>query len=100
MKRSRRNHAPAFKAKVALAALKGDRTLAELAQQFGVHPSQITQWKSQLLERAMELFTTPAERQAGAPDVKALHAKIGQLAMENDFLAGALGRIPDASGKR
>ena len=100
MKRPRRNHAPAFKAKVALAAMKGDKTLAELAQQFDVHPNQITQWKSQLLERAMELFTTPAEREAGTPDVKALHAKIGQLAMENDFLAGALGRLPDASGKR
>lgn len=88
MRCPRRNHAPAFKAfkaKVALAALKGDRTLAELAQQFDVHPNQITQWKTQLLERATEFFATPAERQAGAPDVKALHAKIGQLAMENDF---------------
>ena len=100
MKRPRRNHASTFKAKVALAALKGDKTLAELAQQFDVHPNQITQWKGQLLERATELFTTPAERQAAGPDVKALHAKIGQLAMENDFLAGALGRLPDASGKR
>jgi transposase-like protein len=100
MKRPRRNHAPAFKAKVALAALKGDRTLAELAQQFDVHPNQIAQWKSQLLERATELFTTPAERQAAGSDVKALHAKIGQLVLENDFLAGALGRLPDASGKR
>ncbi len=100
MKRPRRNHAPAFKAKVALAALKGDRTLAELAQQFDVHPNQITQWRTQLLERAIELFTTPAERRAAGPDVKALHAKIGQLAMENDFWAGALGRLPDASAKR
>jgi transposase len=100
MKRSRRNHAPAFKAKVALAALKGDCTLAELAQQFDVHPNQIVQWKTQLQERATELFATEAERTATAPDVKALHAKIGQLAMENDFLAGALGRIPDASAKR
>ena len=100
MKRPRRNHAPAFKAKVALAALKGDKTLAELAQQFDVHPNQITQWKTQLLERALDLFTTPAERQAVGPDVKALHAKIGQLAMENDFLAGALGRLDDASAKR
>ena len=100
MKRPRRNHAPAFKAKVALAALRGDKTLAELAQQFDVHPNQITQWKSQLLERALELFTTPPKREAAGPDVKALHAKIGQLAMENDFLAGALGRLPDASGKR
>ena len=100
MKRPRRNHAPAFKAKVAVAALKGDKTLAELAQQFDVHPNQITQWKTQLLERAIELFTTPAERQAAGPDVKALHAKIGQLAMENDFVAGALGRLPEPSAKR
>jgi transposase len=100
MKRSRRNHAPAFKAKVALAALKGDRTLAELAQQFDVHPNQITQWKTQLLERALEIFATAAAHEAGAPDIKALHAKIGQLVLENDFLAGALGRIPDASAKR
>ncbi len=98
MKRPRRNHAPAFKARVALAALKGDKTLAELAQQFDVHPSQITQWKTQLLERALELFETAADHPA--PDVKALHAKIGQLVLENDFLAGALGRLPDASGKR
>ena len=76
---------PAFKAKVVQAALKGDRTLTELAQQFDVHPNQITQWKAQLLERAMELFATPAERQAGAPDVKPLHAKIGQLVLENNF---------------
>ncbi len=100
MKRPRRNHAPAFKAKVAVAALKGDKTLAELAQQFDVHPNQITQWKTQLLERAIELFTTPAERQAAGPDVKALHAKIGQLAMENAFVAGALGRLPEPSAKR
>jgi transposase-like protein len=100
MKRSRRNHAAAFKAKVALAALQGDRTLAELAQQYDVHPNQITHWKTQLQERAGDLFTTAGDRQAAGPDVKALHAKIGQLAMENDFLAGALGRIPDASAKR
>ena len=100
MKRPRRNHAPAFKAKVALAALQGDRTLVELAQQFDVHPNQITQWKSQLLARARELFETAADRDAARPDVTALHAKIGQLALENDFLAGALGRLPEASGKR
>ena len=100
MKRPRRNHAAPFKAKVALAALRGDRTLAELAQQYEVHPNQIVQWKTQVQEGAMALFVTAAERKAALPDVKALHAKIGQLAMENDFLAGALGRIPDASAKR
>jgi len=100
MKRPRRNHAPAFKAKMALAALQEDRALAELAQQFDVHPNQITQWKSQLVERATEMFTTADDRQAVAPDVKTLHAKIGQLVLETDCLAGALGRHPDASAKR
>ena len=100
MKRPRRNHAAPFKAKVALAALRGDRTLTELAQQYDVHPNQIVQWKTQLQERATDLFATAGERQAATPNVKELHAKIGQLAMENDFLAGALGRIPDASAKR
>ena len=101
MKRTRRNHSAAFKAKVALAAVKGDKTLAELAEQFDVHANQITQWKSQLLERASDVFATAAERSESAgPDVKALHAKIGQLAMENDFLADALGRVGDTSAKR
>ncbi len=86
---------------MALAALKGDKTLAELAEQFEVHVNQITQWRSQLQERASDVFATAAERSESAgPDVKALHAKIGQLAMENDFLAAALGRVGDASAKR
>jgi len=100
MKRSRRNHAPAVKAKGALAAVTGDKPLAELAQQFDIHPTQITQGKTHRLERALELFTTPAERQAAGPDVKALHAMIGPLALENECLAGARGRRPDASGTR
>ena len=92
-RRPRRNHSPAFKAKVALAAIKGERTLAELAQQFDVHPNQITQWRSQLLDGASGVFGAVASAEA-APvvDVKTLHAKIGQLALENDFLAGALGK--------
>ena len=101
MKRPRRNHSSAFKAKVALAALKGDQILAQLSERFDVHPQQITQWKAQLLERAAELFATAGEkRSAGGPSLKDLQAKIGQLAMENDFLAVALGRIDDASAKR
>lgn len=101
MRRPRRNHSPAFKAKVALAALKGEATLPELAKRFDIHPNQITQWKAQLLERAADAFDGGAERPtAPAADVKALQAKIGQLAMENDFLSGALGRLDDASAKR
>ena len=100
MKRPRRNHTAAFKAKVAIAAVKGDQTLATLAQRFDVHPNQITQWKTELLQRAAEVFATAAERRDTGPDIKTLHAKIGQLALENDFLAVALGRIDDASAKR
>ena len=88
-KRSRRNHTPAFKAKVALAAVRGDKTLSELAKQFDVHPTQITEWKQQLVERSAAVFG--AEHKSEPPvDLKALHAKIGQLALENDFLEGAL----------
>jgi len=101
MKRPGRNHTAVFKAKVALAALRGDKTLAELAQQYDLHPNQIVQWKTQLQERATDLVMTAADRKVvSGPSVKELHVKIGQLAMENVFLAGALGRIVDASAKR
>ena len=99
MKRPRRNHTATYKAKVALAALKGDKTLAELSEKFDVHSSQIVQWKTQLLDGAMGVFLSPAEETQG-PSVKDMQAKIGQLALENDFLAGALGRIDGASAKK
>jgi transposase len=98
-KRPRRNHAPAFKAKVALEALRGDQTLVELSERYQVHPNQITEWKKQLLEHAPDIFSKDRKPDEG-PSVKELHAKIGQLAMENDFLSSALGRIGDASAKR
>jgi len=92
-RRPRRNHSPAFKAKVALAAIRGEKTLAELAQQFDVHPNQITQWRAQLLEGAAGVFGAPVAAEAApAVDVKTLHAKIGELSLENDFLSGALGK--------
>ena len=101
-RRPRRNHTGAFKAKVALAALKGEETLLELAQQFDVHANQITQWKSQLLEGAAGVFG--GEAKAGpveaTVDVKTLHAKIGQLTLENDFLEGALTKAGLLSARR
>ena len=93
-KRPRRNHSPAFKAKVALAAVRGEKTLAELAQQFDVHPNQITTWRGQLLEGAAGVFGPESHSEPAEPaiDVKTLHAKIGELTLVNDFLSGALGK--------
>ena len=100
-KRTRRNHSPAFKAKVALAALKAEKTLGELAQQYDVHVNQITQWKNQLLEGAVGVFDHGKPEVAGSViDLKSLHAKIGELTLENDFLSGALGKAGMLSAKR
>ena len=101
-KRQRRNHAPAFKAKVALAAVRGEKTLAELAQQFDVHPNQITAWKAQLVDGAAGVFGADGRVASASPpvDVKTLHAKIGELTLTNDFLSGALGKAGLLSAKR
>jgi transposase len=101
-RRARRHHAPAFKAKVALAAIKGEMTLAQLAEHFDVHPNQITQWKSQLQEAAAEVFVPGGGNRTCEPavDVKTLHAKIGELTLENDFLEGALSKAGLLSAKR
>ena len=101
-RRPRRNHTPAFKAKVALAAIKGEKTLADLAQQFDVHPNQITQWKSLLQEGAAAVFGSGTRSDPDVPrvDIKSLHAKIGELTLENDFLEGALGKAGLLSAKR
>ncbi|CCD36349.1 putative transposase [Candidatus Paraburkholderia kirkii UZHbot1] len=85
---------------MALAALKGDKTLAELAQQFEVHPNQITDWKKQLQQRVAEVFETGKTSAEPPVDVKVLHAKIGQLILENDFLEGALSKVGLLNVKR
>jgi transposase len=101
-KRPRRNHSPAFKAKVALAAIKGDRTVAQLAEQFDVHPNQVTSWKVQLEGGAVDVFWPGSGSKSATPpvDVKALHAKIGELTLENDFLEGALSKAGLLNARR
>ena len=101
-KRTRRNHSPAFKAKVALAAIKGERTVQQLADQFDIHVSQITIWKEQLQTGAVDVFDAGTSGKSATPevDIKSLHAKIGELTLENDFLENALGKAGLLSAKR
>jgi len=94
MSKTRRTHSPVLKAKVALAAVRCDKTITELAQQFQVHPNQIQTWKRQLLNSASEIFQKGSGRGTDQSiAIKELHAKIGQLAMEKDFLSKALGGL-------
>ena len=101
MRRKRRTHKPEFKAKVALAALQGDLTMAEIMKKFDVHANQVTDWKKQLLSSAPEVFgRTTSNKEESEEKVQVLHAKIGQLTMENDFLERGLERIHGPRGKK
>jgi transposase len=101
-KRTRRNHSGSFKAKVALAALRDDTTLTEIAQHYEVHPNQVTEWKRQLLERAADVFDGGSSSDKADPGsaIKTLHAKIGQLALENAFLSDVLTKAGLLSAKK
>jgi transposase len=100
MKKPRRNHSAKFKAMVALEAIRGEKTVAEIAAHHEVHPTQVTAWKTQLLQNAAALFGGAATSMEDRERVRELHAKIGELTVERDFLEGALGKFPGLSGKR
>ena len=88
MKKARRNHSPAFKARVALEAIRGEKTVAEIAAHHEVHPNQVTTWKSQLLQNAAAIFGGNAIAEDGRERIRELHEKIGELTVERDFLDG------------
>ena len=100
MRKPRRNHSAKFKAQVALEALRGEKTIAEIAAHHEVHPTQVTSWKNQVLENLAGLFGGNSSSGDDKERIRDLHAKIGELTVERDFLEGALGKFPGLSGKR
>ena len=100
MRRPRRNHSAKFKTQIALEAIRGEKTIAEIAAHHEVHPNQVTAWKAQVLENLETLFGAPGLAGDSKERIRELHEKIGQLTMERDFLSDALGRFPGPSGKR
>ena len=100
MKKPRRNHSAKFKAMVALEAIRGEKTVAEIAAHREVHPNQVTAWKNQALENLEVVFGGEPTSGEDRERVRELHAKIGELTVERDFLQGALGKFPGLSGKR
>ena len=100
MRKPRRNHSAKFKAQVALEAIRGEKTIAEIAAHHEVHPNQVTSWKNELLQNAAAVFGGEALAEDGRERIRELHEKIGQLTVEKDFLSDALGKFPGLSGKR
>lgn len=95
MSKKRRKFSPEFKARVALDAMNGEHTIAELASKYSVHPNQISQWKKQAKEGMVASFSgkVQTDQQASEAQIKELHAQIGQLTVENDFLQKAFAKI-------
>jgi transposase-like protein len=100
MRKPRRNHSAAFKARVALEAIRGERTVAEIAARHEVHANQVTSWKQQALEHLADSFGATATNGDGRERIRELHEKIGELTVERDFLSDALGKFPGQSAKR
>ena len=100
MRKPRRNHSAAFKARVALEAIRGDKTVAQIAAHHEVHANQVTTWKSQALESLVKVFDKGTVEADSAVQIQELRAKIGELTMENSFLEHALGKFPGLSAKR
>ncbi len=100
MRRPRRNHSAAFKARIALEAIRGEKTIAEIATHHEVHPNQVAAWKTQALENLASVFGGTAIADDGKEQIRELREKVGQLTMENSFLEQALGKFPALSAKR
>ena len=100
MRRPRRNHSAKFKAQVALEAIRGEKTIAQIAAHHEVHPNQVTSWKNQALQNLAGIFGGEVSAGEDKDRIRELHAKIGELTVERDFLEGALGKFPGLSGKR
>ena len=100
MRKPRRNHSAKFKAQVAMEAIRGEKTVAEIAAHHEVHPTQVTSWKNEVLENLAGIFGGESCGRDEKERIRELHAKIGELTVERDFLEGALGKFPGLSGKR
>src|ERR1019366_6336681 len=100
MRKPRRNHSAAFKARVALEAIRGEKTVAEIAAHHEVHSNLVTSWKSQALENMAGIFDGSVVAEDGKEQIRELREKVGELTMERDFLSTALGKFPGSRGKR